>query len=271
MADIEKSIYGRKVFFIGANVSFETLFIERLRLMEYEVYIIDDYRKAKAILRKNPDAIAFCLIENQLNYKGWHNFIKSFTEENVFAPLDIGVIANEMPDEKLKNFTAGIELTAGIVKIQRDTEAMLHEIVKAMDANNAKGMRKYVRASCVNESQADLLWLKNNRMFKLKIIDISAVGLAAKLSAGQANSIGINQILTNVSVNLKSETIPVDIKVTAMKAAGDFLLVVIMFETSTLPDSINRIRAYIADNLQNSLRASFRSYELDRTDYEKLY
>ena len=81
MADADKSIYGRKVFFINPSVTFEQQVIERLRLMEYEVYAIDDYRKAKPLLRKNADSICFCIVESQLTLKGWHNFIKSFEDK----------------------------------------------------------------------------------------------------------------------------------------------------------------------------------------------
>lgn len=164
MADADKSIYGRKVFFIAPSVSFEQQVIERLRLMEYEVYAIDDYRKAKPLLRKNADCICFCIVESQLSLKGWHNFIKSFEEENVFAPLDMGVVMHSLPDEKKANFIAGLQIDAGIIIQDQDHEAMFHEIVKAMDSQNAKGMRKYVRANCLNESQADLLWLKDNQI-----------------------------------------------------------------------------------------------------------
>ena len=265
----DKAVFGRKVFFIAPPANFETQVLERLRLMEYEVYVIDDYRKAKPILRKNADSICFCIVESQMTFKGWHNFIKSFEQENVFSPLDIGVIMRSQSDEKQANFISGLQLDAGIIKLDQDSENMFHEIVKTMDAKEAKGLRKYVRANCLNEPQADLLWLKDNRMFKLKIIDISSVGIAAKLSTTQANAVFINQIIENVTLNLKNTQVGVGIKITAIKSAGDFLLVIIMFTTSTPPDAINKIRAYIAENLQESLRASLRNSDLDRFDYEK--
>ena len=270
MADGGKSIYGRKVFFVGANTTFETQVVERLRLMESEVYAINDYRKAKPYLRKNADSICFCIVESQLTLKGWHNFIKSFEEENVFQPLDMGVILQPLSDEKKANFIAELQLDAGVLTNNHDTETLFHEIVKAMDAKNAKGMRKYIRANCLTEPQADLLWLKDNRMFKLKIIDISSVGIAAKLSTGQANAVFINQIIEGVTLNLKSVQVGVDIKISAIKDAGDFLLVVIMFTTTTLPEAINKIRGYIGENLNETLRSSIRNSDLDRTDYEKL-
>ncbi|WP_294431310.1 hypothetical protein [uncultured Treponema sp.] len=264
----DKSVFGRKVFFITPNITFEQQVIERLRLMEYEVYAIDDYRKAKPLLRKNANSICFCLIESQLTLKGWHNFIKSFEDESVFSPLDMGVIIHTLTDEKHASFVSGLQLDAGIIRQDQNQELMFHEIVKALDEKEAKGLRKYVRANCINEAQADLLWLKNNRMCKLKIIDISSVGIAAKLSTGQAASVAINQVIDGATINLRTMQIVVDIKITAIKTAGDFLLVVIMFNASTNPESINKIRAYIAENLQEEMQAQLKYKDLDRTDYE---
>lgn len=264
----DKSVFGRKVFFIAPGIVFEQQVIERLRLMEYEVYAIEDYRKAKPLLRKNADSICFCIIESQLTLKGWHSFIKSFEDEGVFAPLDVGVIIHTLTDEKHASFVSGLQLDAGIIRMDQNQELMFREIVKALDAKQAKGLRKYVRVNCLNESQADLLWLNGNRMCKLKIIDISSVGLAAKLSAGQANTVYINQIIDGATINLKTIQVSVDIKITAIKAAGDFLLVVIMFNASTTPAAITKIRSYIAENLQEALNSQIRNSDLDRTDYE---
>ena len=269
MSEADKSIYGRKVFFGGANATFDMQVASRLRLMEYEVYTISDYRKVKPLLRKNADSICFCLVENQLSLKGWHNFIKSFENESVFAPLDVGVIIPDLPDEKKTTFISGLQLDAGILSLDLDPEVLFHEIVKALDAKKAKGMRKYVRASCINEPNADILWVKDSRMFKLKIIDISSVVIAAMLSMGQANAVFINQIIENVTLNLKNVQIVVDLKIDAIKSAGDFLLVVGMFTTSTVPAAINEIREYVAQTLQQNLFSMVRGNELDRTDYER--
>ena len=175
-----------------------------------------------------------------------------------------------MPDEKKTTFISELQLDAGILSQTLEPEPLFHEIVKAIDAKNAKGMRKYVRANCINEPNADILWVKDNRMFKLKIIDISSVGIAAKLSIGQANAVFINQIIENVTLNLKNVQIVVDLKIDAIKSAGDFLLVVGMFTTSTPPAAINEIREYVAQTLQENLLSMVRNSELDRTDYERL-
>ena len=267
MAD-EKSVFGRKVFFITPSLTIETQILNRLRLLEYEVYVIDDYKKAKPLLRKNPDSICYVCISSQLVLSGWHNFMKSFENESVFSPLDMGIITSYIPEERRNEFLSELQYDAGYIVEDKSADDLLHEIIKNLDKLEAKGIRKYVRASCVAETQADLLWIKDNRMFKLKIIDISSVGVAAKLSTSQANSVFINQMVNACTINLRTNQILVDIKISAIKAAGDFLLVVIMFASSTPQDSITKIRDYIATNLQESIDSSIKPADLDRTDYE---
>lgn len=270
MADADKSIYGRKVFFLTPTTSFESLYLERLRNMEYEVYVINDYRKAKPLLRKNPDSICFCIIGSQLTLKGWHNFIKSFAEESVFRPLDLGIILPLLTEDKQSNFCAELQYDAGLFCLDGNSEELFRSIVKSLDSLGAKGLRKYVRANCLSESQTDLIFMKDNRMFKLKIIDISSVGIAAKLSMKHANLVFVNQTIKDVTLNLRNMNIIVDIQVTTIKSAGDFLLVIIMFADTVQPESISKIRRYISDNLKETLRATVKTSDLDMLDYEKL-
>ncbi len=268
MADGDKSVFGRKVFFIMPGISLESQILDRLRLMEYEVYVIDDYHKAKPILRKNPDSICYVCINDKLTLMGWHKFMKSFEDESVFSPLDMGIISHYITEDKRNEFLNELQYDAGFIVQDKVGDAVLHEIIKNLDNLQAKGIRKYVRASCINEQQADLLWIKDNRMFKLKIIDISSVGVAAKLSSNQANAIYINQIVEACTLNIRTDQILVDIKITAVKSAGDFLLVVIMFNSSTPAQSVAKIRHYIAENLQESIDSSIKPSDIDKTDYD---
>ena len=270
MAEQDKNVFGRKVFFINPSAFFESKIIERLRLMEYEVYIIDDYRKAKAILRKNADSICYVCIEQPLTLKGWHNFIKSFEEEGVFSPLDMGIISISHPQDKWFNFINGLQYDAGLIMTSENPESMLHEVVKNLDKLGAMGLRKYVRANCMQEPKADALWMRNNRMFQLKIVDISSVGFAARVAANQAAAVGVNQIIRGVTLNLRSRQVVVDIKITAIKSAGDFLLAIVMFDSSTPPSSIEKVREYITENLQDSIMSILTRNDIDRLDYENL-
>ncbi len=270
MAEGDKSVFGRKVFFIMPEISLESQLLDRLRLMEYEVYVIDDYHKAKPILRKNPDSICYVCINDKLTLQGWHKFMKSFEDESVFSPLDMGIISPHISEDKRESFLSELQYDAGFIFQNQIGDNLLHEVIRNLDRLAAKGIRKYVRANCLSEPQADLLWIKDNRMFKLKIIDISSVGIAAKLSNSQANSVYINQIVEACTLNIRTDQILVDIKITAIKTAGDFLLVVIMFNSTTPADSINKIRRYIAANLQESIDSSIKPADYDKSDYDEL-
>ncbi|WP_407425427.1 hypothetical protein [Treponema sp.] len=267
MADTDKFIAGRKVFFLNPTPSFEEEVIERLRVMEYEVYSINDYRHAKNILRLNPDSILYINPNISMTLDGWHNYIRSFGEDPKFGSIDFGIIMQKQAPEKEKKFLANIEPKAGVLYFDSTKDELVRGISLALDKLSAKGMRKYVRADCITDKSAEIYWLKDNKMLKLKMIDISAAGIAAMLPATQANSIFVNQIIDGAYINIGKTQIITSIKISAIKNAGNNLLVIIMYGSDTLPTAINQIREYVSETLKANIKASIVNLPLDRRDY----
>lgn len=270
MADADKSIYGRKIFFINPNVNFEEKVISRLRIMEYEVYSIEDIRTAKNILRLNPDSICFVLPNSGLTLNGWHNFLKTFDSEAKFNQLDVGIIMHTIQEDKARAFLAELKYEAGCFMLDQEPEELFHQITTALDKLGAKGLRKYVRADCISDRKAEIYWLKQNKMIKLKMIDISAAGIAATLSAAQQNEIFVNQIISGAYINMGKSQVSAPLKVTAIKTAGNNLLVVFMYGSETEPSAINTIRKYVGEMLKQKMKDSIASLPLDKTDYNNL-
>ena len=270
MTDSEKSIYGRKVFFLNPTVTFEEEVIERLRVMEYEVYAISDHRVAKNILRLNPDSICFVMPNSGLSQVGWHNFLKSFENEPKFSTLDVGVIMHKLPEDRINSFLSGLQYDAGCFFLEDDSEELFHKITASLDKLGAKGLRKYVRADCINDRSAEIYWLKANKMIKLKMIDISAVGIAATVSANQQNEVFVNQLISGAYINMGKMQVTASLKVTAIKTARNALLVVLMYGSDIEPSALTTIRSYVADMLKHKLQDSIANLPLDIVDYNTL-
>ena len=67
--------------------------ISNLRKKEYEVYIIESFRDAKNLLRKNPDSVLFINIDAQLSIGAWFNFLRSFYKEESLKTIQATVIS----------------------------------------------------------------------------------------------------------------------------------------------------------------------------------
>ena len=281
MAD-DKVFLGRKVFFLNPPSGFEKSVIENLRSIEYEVYSVSDYRMIKGILSLNSDSILFIIPNGNLNARGWRNFMKSFENESLFEPLDVGVIMRKMPAERESSFLSGIKLDAGLIYVDGGISDVFKQILVSLEKLNAKGIRKYVRADCNSEKTAEIYWLKAGKMLKFKMIDISSVGIAALFPARLQSDIFVNQVISDAYINMEMthksgdtnfvdrKQLAVTLKISAIKVVGENLLVVFMYGNETPVDVIKKIREYVTYILNRKLFSSVADFPPDGVDYNVL-
>ncbi len=268
MADNNKSISGRKVFFINPTISIENFVIGRLQTMEYEVYVLKNYRTAKSLFSEIQEGICFVCPDAGLSKTGWHNFIKYFETNPVFENFDFGIFSESIAENKKSEIIKDLKLTAGFFSML-ETEELVRELVKSLDKLSAKGMRKHVRVSCIDSKETELYWFtKQQKMFRAKLLDISNAGIAVKLNASLSKEIFVNQLISETTLILSGKQVPVSVKVTGIKAVSDVLLVIMMYGMDTHVSALNQIRAYVTEKLRANLEAQIKASPLDKTNYE---
>lgn len=243
---------------------------KRLLTMEYEVYFLEDYRIVKNLISESPDSILFILPEKQLKLAGWKNFIKSINSDMYFSSTAIGLLLKGFTENQIIEFTGGLKLEAGIITVnddEEDSDEMFHEIVKTLDKLDAKGMRQYVRASCLGDEKSQVYWLEGDRMHKLNIMDISSVGLALLLPAkNYAQMAGIKEIPgAKITIKEKQESIPLDIY--TIKQAGQNYVIVAMFQKTVTTKTLELIRDYVSDMLLADQYRKILNRPIDKIDY----
>ncbi len=264
----ETAIYGKKVFFLNPSYTLEQYIIERLRTMEYEVYVLTDYKIAKNIFMKNPDSICFINPDAQLNYTGWANYVKSFSRNPKLSSIKFGAISEKMKSNMVDSFKASMPLDAGFeIHADGGDEDTFRFIVNSMDKLQVKGLRQYLRASCKDDKSAEFFWMENKIMHKLKLIDISAVGVAALLPGKNYNVLaGKNEILNAVLV-IDGKQYSVDVDLKMLKPNGVNFTAVFMFKMNIEKKVLSHIRNYISTALNKKLFASIDGLPTDRHDY----
>lgn len=259
---------GRKVFFINPTISVENSVITRLQTMEYEVYTLKDFRTAKNLFAAVKNGICFICPDSDLSKDGWRNFIKYLESDETYQKFDIGVISEMIPENKKSEFTKDLKLSAGFFSMLAKDDAV-REIVKTLDKLQAKGMRKYIRVSCMDDPKSELYWFtKDQKMFRCKLIDLSTVGIAAKLPASQAKAVFVNQLISDATIVLAGKQLPVAVKVSGIKGTNDVLLVIMMYGMDTPASTQAQIRSYVIEKLALDLERQMKGLALDKTNYE---
>ncbi len=271
MTDAEKKlIYGKKVIFLTQNNQLVSAIKSRLLEMEYEIYVLDNIKLIKNILSENPESILFITIDDRLKLQGWNNFIKSINNDIEFNSTHIGLLTGKISNDHLSVLKAGLTLDAGCEQIDQDTEEIIRHIVKTLDKLNAKGVRQYVRANCLEDKTTELFWLDGDKMRRFQIMDISTVGLAIKFEDRHYPILQSMKLIPNAKLALKNKQIPISLDIQIVKKAGNGYIMVGMFPLEVQKKSISVIREYVSTRLHELLMEQISGRRPDETNYNNV-
>lgn len=263
----DNPIYGRKVFFLNPPYSIKKVVLGRLQEMEYEVYSIDDYRDAKNILRHYNDSICFINIDDQLTPDEWLNFISSCSTDDSLKSIFFGVMSEHPRKADKDMFMLKAAIPAGFISVSGKLDDITDTLKGILEINGAKGRRQYVRAQCVKDNSAMMYYTVDNKMYQLKLIDISSVGVAALLPPQFNNLVQPNSVLRNVTFSFSTKQIQLDAAVFAIKESDKFSTLVILFMKGTSGANRKTVRDYVFSMLEKKVLESIIGEEKDSTNY----
>lgn len=275
MADFENRenpIFGRKVFFVNPSFTIKELATKKLREMEYETYIIEDYRYVKSILRHNPDSI--CLVnldhvnDKSLTVIQWLNFVYSCETDETLSSIFFGVLSVNTSPKQMNLFFYNTRLPAGYIPASPNKEDFYETLSCILDVNGAKGRRQYVRATCDISGNAYItLDMKNNQQLSLPLVDFSSVGLACQIPDKMCGLIPANTRLDGVSLYLCGEKLKIDLVILKEFKKGEKNVLVTILPKSVTLEVRNKIRNYVFRILQTVIDSQTDFNNPDDTEY----
>lgn len=258
--------FGRKIFFLNPSFSMRTHIITVLKMLEYEVYTITDYRKAKSYLRIYHDALLYINTETQMNIPSWLNFVHTLKKDEVFSSTLIGVINEHLSPLELKMLSDCPDITAGVFHIEGQFKPMIPVLARKMDELGAKGRRQYVRTICMNDASARFLWILDGKMFTAQIVDISTASVAVLITQKELPFVqGRTELFATIQLGQKQ--IQTKAKTLVIKPSGDNFAAIFMINEQTPSESIQVIREYVFGTLELAMQKSVEGMSADKTDY----
>jgi len=251
-ADAEKKgAFGRKVFFLNPPAVIGEV-ATALADAEFEVYTTRDHAKLARFLCKEPECMTFINIDEGDDENIWRKWLKSVRENEASKHAAFGVIT--MLDEEVKRgyylMEQGIECGFIVVKIgaAKTTEILL----RMLEANEARGRRRYVRATCPPDG-TDFSCALEDGLHKGWIKDLSSVGMSAVFVKGTTPRAGTR--LKDLQLNLKGvRAILNGVVVGNNEAPGIGTIAVVMFEPASInEDKRAKLRSFIRKTLQTTM------------------
>lgn len=263
----DNPIYGRKVFFLNPQYSIQKGVISRLQEMEYEVYVIDDYRDAKNILRHFKDSICFINTDGQLTAEAWFNFVLSFQNDDSLKSIFLGVMSEHMVKADREQFLLKANIPAGLIMLNGSIEDITDTFQGILEINGAKGRRQYVRSQCAEDKEAKILYTTDGKMYTFKLLDISSVGVAAILPLQQQSLLQVNSVLRDSTLCIGKKQLTVTTAVYAIKPTDTYATLILLFMKGTSCTTKTAIREYVNTTLQTKMYDTIIGLEKDKTNY----
>jgi hypothetical protein len=247
-------IVGKKVFFLHPTAVVQNKIIEELVQQDYEVYLTKNQTALGRVLKKYPDAIVFVDINEQLSGAEWEKWIWEITGS---APkVLIGIVTSHDDEELRRKYTGVMGIKGGYTVLKADLNVTIKQIIDILNAADAKGRRKYLRATTENETNTTINLPMNGAFINGQIKDISVVGISCAFDYDPG--LVKNALFKGIQVKLQSTLLNVEGIVFGSRMDGGLQIYVILFTQRIDPVVRTKIRKYIQQHLQSKMDEELR-------------
>jgi hypothetical protein len=209
---MESGALGKKVFFLYPPPVL-TEVIETLADQEFEVYLARDHEKLRRFIASFPDAILFANIDTQLDDSAWLAYVSALRKE---APaVGVGILTLNDNAALRGKYLMDLQVQCGFVVLNIGASKTADILTKTLEANEARGRRKFVRAPCapgVGLFAVDI----GGTTLRGELTDLSSAGMAIR--PDDDTSLRVGTLLRDISLSIKGNRILVSGVVVAKRS-----------------------------------------------------
>jgi hypothetical protein len=239
---------GKKVFLLYPHSVIREEMLDILIMNGFETYTLFDHKKAIKILELFPDSIIFINIDEGMKENEWESYIKTLMENPRASKARIGILSYNQDKTLMEKYLMKIAVPCGYVQLKLGIQESTKIILGALHANESKGRRKYIRTFCDNDSFTTMNYKDDRGLFQGQIMDISSVGIAAKVS--NFPDMPPKSLLRNVQLNLHGSLLLTDMVLMGKRRDQPSILILLFNPAAIKPEQKQTIHHFIKHNLQ---------------------
>jgi hypothetical protein len=228
---------GKKVFLLHPHSVIHEEMLDILIMSGFETYVLKDHERARKILERFPGSIMFINIDEGMSEPKWEAYIRELQENPKTAAARLGILSYNQDKALMEKYLMNLSVPCGYVQLKLGIQESTRIILGALQANEARGRRKYIRASCENDSYATMNYKTLEGLFQGKILDISSAGIAARIPGFPA--LPANSRLQAVQLKLRGGMVMTD-AVLIGKRQGDQEVWILLFDPAKI-DQNNKL------------------------------
>ena len=203
---IESGAMGKKVLFLYPPPVLSDV-VEELARKEFEVYLVRNHDKVRRFLAIDPESIVFVNLDDGLEEAAWENWVRSLRGDEKTSAVGIGVISLNDDQELKTKYLMDIQVPCGYITLKIGTAKSAEILAKTLEANEARGKRKFVRAITMPGTTLCAANFEGSTL-RGEIRDFSIAGMAVQFEGGPALKPGA--VLRNMALTIRGGRISVD-------------------------------------------------------------
>lgn len=230
---MEPGSLGKKVFFLYPPPVL-TEVLQDLTNREFEVYLARDPERLKRVLASSPDSIIFIDLDEGLDDAGWEAYVRSLRATPATAGIGVGILTLNDDDALREKYLMDLQVQCGFVILKLGAAKTSEILVKTLEANEARGRRKFVRAAC-QPGTGQCTIEHEGVTLRAELTDLSSAGMAIRFENGADFRVGT--VFRGISLAIRGQRVLASGFVAARRVESGGDVHVVMFDPASLDDA----------------------------------
>jgi hypothetical protein len=195
-------------------------------------------------------SIMFINIDQGLPEKEWETYIRNIQEDQAIKESRLGILSYNTDQKLMQKYLIDLSVPCGYIQLKLGVRTSTEILLAALQANEARGRRKCIRAFCVDDEYAVMNYKGADGMYYGKLLDISSAGIAVRFD--YPLPMPANCVLREIQLKLRASLILTD-GILLGARQDDPLVRVILFTSQMSQKDKLAIHHYIKQRIQYHL------------------
>ncbi|MDR2185215.1 MAG: PilZ domain-containing protein [Treponema sp.] len=253
----QSDILGKKIFFLYPSTAIQNEIVFELIQQEFEAYVVRDQNALVPLLKRYPDSLVFIDIDEALPEPDWEKWIRDVMADPALADIKVGIVSAREDEALMRKYIASVKVQGGYTVIKSDINKAIRQLLEILHVFDAKGRRRFLRATSENETLTTINIPYNNAYVNGVIKDISSTGLSCTFT--EDPNLEKNSLCQDIQIKLQSTLLKLEGIVFGSRMDGLSKIYVVVFTQRIDPSVRVKIRKYIQGNIQAAIDAELKS------------
>jgi hypothetical protein len=204
----QNEFLGKKIFFLYPQSVIQDSVLDILIMSGFEVYTLHDHERARRILAHFLGSIMFINIDQGLPEKEWESYIRDIQKDPEIKESRLGILSYNTDQNLMQKYLMDLSVPCGYVQLKLGIQTSTEILLAALQANEARGRRKCIRAFCIDDEYATMNYKGPDQMYYGKLLDISSAGVAVRFD--WPITLPANSLLREIQLKLRTALLMTD-------------------------------------------------------------